>query len=462
MARWKYIAAVWGICLACAPTHRNRGGDPTKEEELADLRKRKVPKVKPTRSRPKPRPRRSSPKAEPKPAVRHFGPIASWLLEDLADQLGAEARPIENVKKLKRFFKKLDQLEETKTGVVRVVHLGDSHIAADYITRTIRDRLQERFGDGGRGFVVIDQRAPYGGRRLKRAGWRRERVVDRGGGGKPYGFSGQSLTSARRGASVKYVLKPNDNELGVYYHANRDGAGVKVYAERELIGQFNTKRKRARSLVARMEIPEHRLGGATPPTYLNLVASGPGVRLVGLSFESLQSGVIYDSIGPVGADANVYLNFEKRSLRSHLKAVRPDLVVLMVGGNDALMVRQGKRTLKEVRTHHIKLIKALKSFVPGADCLLFGPMDAGQRYPNGKIGTKAFLTEVRDLQQQLAKKMGCGFWDTQKSMGGNGSFGRWLAAGIMNEDMVHPRSKGGDLVGHLFAGALLDAYFQRK
>ncbi len=402
------------------------------------------------------------PKPPPKPArkkPRRTRPFpASQELDDLAKTVGATPFPIESKGDLDWFFHKLDQLDRTKEGVVRVLHLGDSHIAADYITRTIRERLQARFGDAGRGFVVIDQRAPYGGRRLKRMGWRRQRIVDPDGPGHAFGFAGMRLISTRRGASAKYVLRPNDHELSIYYHGTRGGAPVKVYAEEELIDEFSTGHRRARSLVEKVEIPEHRLGGATPPETLNIVADGTGAEIFGLSFESTESGLIYDSIGPVGADAKVYLELEQRSFEEHLTALAPDLVVLMVGGNDALMVREEKRTLDQVRQDHEKLVARLRAFAPDADCLLVGPMDAGEAHEDGTIGSKRYLTEVRDIQKAVAQAHGCAFWDTYTAMGGEGAFGRWFAEGIMNDDMVHPRSKGGDLVGHLFATALINAY----
>lgn len=379
-------------------------------------------------------------------------------LDALAEKLNASPKPIENKRLLARIFRKLDQLDRTKEGLVRILHLGDSHIAADYITRTVRERFQARFGDAGRGFVVVDQRAPYGGRRLKRKGWRRERIVDRDGPGKPFGFSGMRLISKRRGASVKYVLKPNDHELVVYFHGTPRGAGLQVYAEEELIGEVPTRRRTPESGVERVEIPEHRLGGATPPEWLEIRATGSRAKMVGLSFESTESGVIYDSVGPVGADAKVYLDLEQSSFRAHLQALAPDLFILMVGGNDALMVRQGRRTLEEVRQHHVELVRKLKAYLPEADCLLFGPMDAGEPLEDGRIGTKPYLLDVRDIQRDVAKDLGCAFWDTLEAMGGEGSFGRWLEAEIMNEDMVHPRSKGGDLLGHLFSTALMNAY----
>lgn len=60
---------------------------------------------------------------------------------------------IQNDKALKQIFEKLYQLEQTKQGKVRIVHIGDSHIQADLFTAVMRLRFQQVFGNGGFGFT---------------------------------------------------------------------------------------------------------------------------------------------------------------------------------------------------------------------------------------------------------------------------------------------------------------------
>ena len=58
------------------------------------------------------------------------------------------AAKIENAGVLAPFFKALERLEDPAgERVVRIMHFGDSHTAADYWTGRIRCRLQARFGD---------------------------------------------------------------------------------------------------------------------------------------------------------------------------------------------------------------------------------------------------------------------------------------------------------------------------
>ena len=43
-------------------------------------------------------------------------------------------------------------------------------------------------------------------------------------------------------------------------------------------------------------------------------------------------------------------------------------------------------------------------------------------------------------------------------MGGEGAAARWLAAGLLHEDLVHPRARGSDLMGHLLDFTLARAF----
>jgi hypothetical protein len=60
---------------------------------------------------------------------------------------------IEQSAVLKPFFQRLQELENRKTHQVRVLHIGDSHIQADFFTGWLRYLLQKRFGEAGRGLV---------------------------------------------------------------------------------------------------------------------------------------------------------------------------------------------------------------------------------------------------------------------------------------------------------------------
>lgn len=67
--------------------------------------------------------------------------------------LHTEADTLINAGRLAPFFRKLSQLERGERRRINIVHIGDSHIQADWLTGYVRTRLQERFGSAGRGLV---------------------------------------------------------------------------------------------------------------------------------------------------------------------------------------------------------------------------------------------------------------------------------------------------------------------
>lgn len=373
-------------------------------------------------------------------------------LPPLAAKVGAVDTPLVGRDRVSRMASKLERAK-AGGGVVRVLHLGDSHVAADLITKTIRQDLQSEFGDAGRGFTGVEQSVKLGGRALgDAAGWRRDRIVDAGREGVAFGFAGMSLESTKPGSKLEYELDPTDRVVELYYEAGPGRGALRVMLGKTQLAELDTASPTAASRMHRLELPRDREAKAR----LGLIAPGAPVRVFGLSFETGGPGLLYSVVGPVGADAKVYLDLERQSFRAQLEAARPDLVVLMVGGNDALKVRKKWRTLEQVRGDHEELLELVKGTLPGADVLLWTPMDAGEK-KQGRVRSLPFIAEVAELQRAVAEAKGVAVYDALASMGGVGSIERWSKAGIMNADLVHPKSKAAELLGVLFVRSLLPA-----
>jgi hypothetical protein len=56
---------------------------------------------------------------------------------------------IHNPNALLAFYEKMYQLEQSKSGKINIVHIGDSHIQADLFTAKIRTQFQKVYGNGG-------------------------------------------------------------------------------------------------------------------------------------------------------------------------------------------------------------------------------------------------------------------------------------------------------------------------
>ena len=284
------------------------------------------------------------------------------------------------------------------------------------------------------------------------APWKKLRHVDLHKKRLDFGFSGVSLESKRKGAKVSYRLAPEDALVRLYYEQHPKGPAVNVSVAGQELGPLATKGAK-KSAVAQFQLPSR----TKKQNKLVLKARGPKAKAYGISFETGKSGVLFDPIGPVGADAKLYTEFGEDSFKQHLQAYSPDLVILMVGGNDAMKIRKGWTTLKKVQGDHEEFFRNLRVIAPNADCMIWSPMDAGRR-KGKRVVSQAKIEDVARVQAEVAKRFGCAYWDLYGYMGKKGSIARWSKAGVMNRDLIHPKRAAADLIGLAFAEAFMQEY----
>ncbi|QSQ12886.1 hypothetical protein JY572_31730 [Myxococcus landrumensis] len=350
------------------------------------------------------------------------------------------------------FLRALGELRsDTRRTPVRVVHLGDSLVASDYITDVVRDRLQERFGSGGKGFLFITRPASAG--RWTRSGrgsdgWEIARLVDTKWPRDRVGWTGVAFTAASGSQNTKYDVE-GSRVAELFFLAQPASGSVQLSVDGRPLQRVQTRgfsKTKSEAAFARVAIPE---GAKT----LTLTTSGK-VELHGVTLETGTPGVIYDTVGLLGGMAEVYLRAQPAAFRAQLRQRKPAMVVLMVGGNEAFFYSRDRTTLDEVRAQMKELVSRVRANVPDAACLVMSPIDAGVRTMGGELVPRRGSKEVSDIFREEARLGGCAFWDAYSAMGGEGAALRWLEAGLMLEDLVHPRAKGSDLLGHLFDLAL--------
>jgi len=354
------------------------------------------------------------------------------------------------------FFAALNELREDKRRTpVRVVHLGDSLIASDHITDVIRARLQERHGSGGKGLLYIDR--PTGAGRTVRAGsasegWQISRIIDRNYPKDRLGLTGVAFASAGTGTQTARFSVEGARTAELFFLTQPNGGTVQFSADGKPLHRLLTRFEPSGVAFSRFTLPE---GTKT----LSLQALGK-VELHGLSLENGQPGIVYDTVGLPGATAEVFMRTQRGAFRSQLRYRRPALVVMMVGGNEAFYISRNRITPAEVRSTAEHFVKTVREAVPDSACLVMAPLDAAVRTMGGELIARRGSSEVGAILREVALEAGCAYWDALTAMGGEGSSIKWLSAGLLNEDLVHPRARGSDLLGHLFDFALQRAYAQ--
>jgi lysophospholipase L1-like esterase len=136
---------------------------------------------------------------------------------------------------------------------------------------------------------------------------------------------------------------------------------------------------------------------------------------------------------------------------------KPALVVVQYGTNESDLWKidwdEYEKNLGEV----LDMIKAAAS---GASVLVMAPMDRAERGAGGVLQTKPVVLKLREVQHRVALAKGLAFWDTFTAMGGEGSMAKWVKSEpqLGGGDLTHPTPAGAEVLGNLFAKALITGY----
>lgn len=355
---------------------------------------------------------------------------------------------------LEPFFRALDELRQPDAKRhATVAVFGNSLIAADHIVDVFRLRLVERFGDGGRGFVLADRMAEYGGRtrtgHAARGRWTPHNFSMGERGRFPFGVSGVLHVSRGRSASTTWKID-GERRARVFLYEHEKSPTLELRVDEERVSTVPPGERSALSTLE-LALPEGARG-------LTLEATGPGAVVYGAILEREQPGVIVNTFGVPAADAAHFLSAEPELFRAQLLAQDPSLVVVMLGGNETKRLHWGKRKRDEVERDYAALLVRLHEMAPGAGCLAVGPIDSVYGGANQDWRTRSQLSWVIEMQKRVVEEHGCAYFDMFEAMGGAGSLRRFAQRGLLHDDMVHPRRGGLDLLGELLAAALLEAY----
>ncbi len=324
-------------------------------------------------------------------------------------------------------------------GQARLAFYGGSHMAGDTVTGRIRERLQERFGDAGHGFVpivpVVTDHWAWGVRIDAAEGFevvqvgRKHASVDR------YGLAGAAFTGDEVDAFAAVTSEPWGNsrfasQLTLLYDRRPGGGTFEVELDGRVADVLAASAARPESATRRYYVSDgpHRLE-------VRLRGDGP-VTLYGVVMERDRPGVIVDNLGLVGAKARHHLHWDADQWRGFFVERRPDLVVLAYGNNE---LDDDHLTLAQHEEHLRAVVRRVREAAPGASCVLIGPTDRPARREDGSIVDQPLVREMTAMHRRVAHDLGCGFFDTLAFMGGLGAGRRWLAHDppLLRDDLMH-------------------------
>jgi hypothetical protein len=376
-----------------------------------------------------------------------------------------EFQPVEDPKgTLLPFYEALARTDAKQAGAItRVTHLGDSSIGHDGLPHAIRTRMQDRFGDGGAGFLLIDRAAINTNYSSKVANiatttaWEACFITNLCKRDGRYGLGGHTFWANGEASSV-ISTRPDGaygttvSRIELWYLAQPRGGRIKLKVDRQEPEVIPTlaDAPEDRWHVVDLEPGAHRITVSA--------AGGGQTRAYGMVLETDGPGLVWESVSLIGAFTKRLNGYDTDHIAGQIAHRSADLLVLNFGGNDLRRLVGGSVTPEEYTQEYGEALDRLKAQRPTQPCLIVGVID------HGKSGTytvaPAIVDSMIDTQRKVAFDHGCAFFDTVAAMGGAGSLRKWRerSPSLAEPDLKHLNNRGRDLMGKLMYQALVAGY----
>ena len=374
---------------------------------------------------------------------------------DVASELAAYAP-------LRGFYAALAELQAGRRTRVAVLQIGDSHTANDAFSGRMRELMQARFGDGGRG--LLPPGIPY--RYYKPAtvtvtadGWQTLRGgVDPG----PFGLAG--LRQAATGPATMAITAspPQLDRLFIDFLGQPGGGSAEITTSDGRVAVVPTA-SAGRALL-------HAQAPAGPTTsFVQVRPRGDGpVSVMSWTAEAPGPGVTWSNLGTIGAQVQLVQQWDPAVMAIEAKYLQPALIVLAFGTNEGF---KDSLDLDSYPADYRAALAALRRAAPGATILIAGPLGGVRDSGNGagapcpgeagrQWSVPANLPKVRHIEHEIAETEHLFFWNWAEAMGGDCAIVPWSETDppLAAKDHVHLLKPGYRQTADALFGTLMRGY----
>lgn len=442
-------------------------------------------------------------------------PVIAQDVEDLQINpllIDRSFQEIKNPLVLNDFFKKVEELENGKRSQVTVVQIGDSHVQGPYFPQFIREGLQEKLGNAGRGFVFPYRVAGTNGaidvKFKANSDWTAVRNV-KSKGNDNVGLSGINLETTdsnfimevdldnsletvteitiasphperfklsisdksnlvKRVSSTKtYKVKSGDylGKIAAKFHTSvkkiqrangMKNVNLRAGQSLKIPGATSTNKVSAnanfKDLMSKdgitYQIPED-----TQQLYLRAARKESKYVLDGLLLSTGKSGVNFHGIGVNGTKFSDYNKFPR--FFDQLAALNPDLIIISLGTNESFYDTYTEEKLKS--DMDIFNREMIKRGMTGSVLLTSPPPSMKKRkHINSTATVYAYEMGV------FANLNSWAFYDLHSVSRTSAAMPDWYAAKLTSSDRIHFIKPGYQLQAQLLVESIFNSYDSYK
>lgn len=359
---------------------------------------------------------------------------------------------IKNDTTLYPFYDKLLNISYHKQDVIKILHIGDSHIQADFFSGKIREYFQVKYGNAGRGLIFPYRAAgsnePSDINSSSKGDWTSKRNVHINNP-LPLGISGFTLHTDDFFAelhieTLNKTFNNSFNKITLFHQKGDSCYDFALYDKNnQKIGYINSNDKELNRFTSTVKID--RLVNTIKLRTVKTSGKQYFTNIYGIALENSYPGVLYNTVAANGAA--IYHYNQADYFAEQLRAIEPDLIIISLGSNEALNPPFFRKFFQKQIS---QFVNNLKKSNPNTCIVFTTPPDSylKKRFKNKNV--EAVRTEIVDF----CEKENIAYWDLYEITGGYGSMDNWLKYKLAQRDKIHYTAKGYYIQANLFLQSL--------
>jgi lysophospholipase L1-like esterase len=328
-----------------------------------------------------------------------------------------------------------------KSGTLKVLHLGDSHVQIGHFSTEIKRLLQVR--QTGIQFPYSLAKSVDGRIFKSKASGRWEGTsILQPSIGWNIGLAGYAVSTRDSAAQIQFILKDSLATLNrIRIWATADSCSM----EPTLGSSFKLSRRVKNGKFTCWDFESADELRQFSLSLQKSVASQDVFTLHGIEILSDQKGIEYHDLGVAGAQFT-HLKSRANLVLNQVEILKPDLLICSFGTNEAYNANWNSESYRQALQTFMQEVK-VKS--PETVFLITSPPDTRSQ--------KRLPKYQQEVVQTLAE-MPAPYYDLNQVMGGFGSSEEWVKNGCFLKDQLHLTKEGYQLQAKLFVLALFKSW----